>query len=134
MKSVVKLLASLAVCAACGLWVPLAAAEDVQLKIDWSQKRWDGYPHSLDKVTSEWKDNKLYVHAVVIWTPPIEISDKNPHVFIQGNKLRLCYIEGPDPKLVGRPIPPALAPVLLEFVITGIPRRKYQIEVPHPCE
>jgi hypothetical protein len=134
MKSAKQFLTCLLVFVGCGLWVSVASAQDVRLNVDWSQKRWIGYPDSVGKIASEWKGKRLYVRVVVNWEAGVEIRDENPRAFPKGNKLQLCYEQGPDPSVMGKPVPSALAPVLLEFVITGIPQRNYQIGVSARCD
>lgn len=133
MKFAMKLLTFFVAYAASGLWSPVASSRDVQLTVDWSTKSWVGYPGSIGKISSEWKDKKLYVHVVVTWQPGVEIRSENSRAVARGSKLHLCYRPTVDPNLIGKPVPAAFRPVLLEFVITGIPKRNYQIDVTDRC-
>lgn len=133
MKSAKKLLTCLAVYAGCGLWISAATAQGVKLHLDWSPKRWSGFPASSGKVSSEWKNKMLYVHVVVPLNSGVKINEENPRLSVKGRKLLLCYHQQADPGLIGKPVPSAVAPVLLDFTVTGIPKRNYKIEVDSGC-
>jgi hypothetical protein len=117
---------------ACGNVSP---AQDVRLSTDWSDKRWAGYPESIGHPTSDWTNGPLHVHVIVNWNSGLEIATKTPSFILEGNNLTLCYqmhavinsaTQIPDE-------PGALAPVILEFVVGGIPKGNYAIHVSSRC-
>jgi len=111
-----------------------AIAQEVQLHVDWSQKRWDGYPDSVGKSTSEWKDHQLYVHTIVDWNSSFEISDQNPRALLHGDKLLLCYEQKSAVDDKKRPAAPGVvAPVILEFIVKGIPEHNYSVDISNKC-
>jgi len=129
-----NIFAALLIFAGCGGWMSVATAQDVRLNVDWSQQRWNGFPDSVGKPTSEWKDRALHVHVVVLWNTSMVISEKNPRAFVHGNRLLLCYKLDPAPVNTSQSVSPGVAaPVLLEFEITEIPERNYSIKVSHRC-
>lgn len=111
------------------------SVQDVRLNVEWKQDRWNGYADGIDKPTSEWKDKTLDVHVVVNLDSSSEISDIGPRAFVlQSNNLRLCYYQNRKFNSAGQPIAPGVVtPVLLEFLITGIPKKDYIIEVSAQC-
>src|SRR5580704_18054289 len=68
-----NIFAVLLIFAGCGGWVSVATAQDVRLNVDWSQQRWNGFPDSVGKATSEWKDRALHVHVIVLWNTSMVI-------------------------------------------------------------
>ncbi len=111
----------------------VASGQEVKLHLDWSQQRWDGYPESVGKSTSEWKNHELLVRTIVDWNSSFKISEKNPGVVLHGDKIFLCYrLETPDID-VKSAAPGFVAPVILDFTIRGIPEHDYSIEISNRC-
>jgi len=84
-----NIFSALLIFAGCGGWISVATAQDVRLNVDWSQQRWNGFPDSVGKPTSEWKDRVLHAHVVVLWNTSMVISEKNPRAFVHGKASAL---------------------------------------------
>ncbi|MBB5358086.1 hypothetical protein HDE76_001292 [Rhodanobacter sp. ANJX3] len=132
MKDKLKFAATAAICMIAV--VNTVLAQEVQLHIDWSRQRWNGYPETVGKITSEWKDHQLHVHTVVDWDSSFQISEKNPRSILHGDKLLLCYEKESLGSDIKKPSAPAVvAPVILEFTIKGIPEHNYLVDVSNQC-
>jgi hypothetical protein len=115
------------------VWSMPAGAQNVSLDLDWGPQRWEGYPENVDKPVSEWVGKILHVHVVKNWVSTLIINTEGSSAQIRGNVLRLCYHQQYVSLKPGQIIPGALAPVILNFTVSGIPIQSYAIEVPDEC-
>ena len=112
-----------------GVW-----GADVSLRQDWGQERWLNYPDNIDKPIGEWKGDAFKVKVAVHWNSSISIDDSSASAAVKNNSLVLCYREELAPPPSSDYAVGALAPVILEFTITGIPKRQYVIKVSRQCK
>lgn len=102
-----------------------APKAQVQLEIFTGQTG-EGRP---DQPALSWENDVLYVQAVTSMTATTEVRAGNPGISVSGTALTLCYREKIITPPPGQMIPHWARPVLLKFVIHGLPRQDYQVTV-----
>ena len=110
------------------------AAADVQLHVEREPRPWDDYPESIGQPVARWTGNALHVRYVANETATMIVSDRAPAVLATPSALALCYNTEPVALPNGQPALAWTGPVLLEFVVVGIPQRDYAITVRKGCE
>ena len=102
-----------------------AAQPQVQLQVHVGESG-DG---TQDKPAVTWSDAVLKVSAVTAMTAIREVSAQSPGITVGDGTVTLCYHEKVTPPAPGQMVPRWARPVLLEFSVTGLPKRDYTVSV-----
>jgi len=111
-----------------------AVAQTASLSVSRSPESWKGYPENVGKITYRWIGNVLHVYSVANSVSSLTIDQSSARVHIQGDHMQLCYDVKLNKSEENKLYPLSdLEPVMLEFTVLDIAKRKYVLEIADKC-